>query len=219
MPRPPRLTGPRVTYHVIVNCNNGDFQFNDRRDFLQLLAAVAEYKAKFDFKLFAYTLMNSHAHFIIQTSRDEKNTISRIMHDICLRFAKWYNKAHGRKGHFWGSRFKSPIIEADTYGVALLRYIAQNPVRAHMVANARDWEWSSYRTYVDGTDDALIDFLPSFLGLAANKLRCAVHLRELVEGEVVKRDESWTRNFVIGSEGFVDKYRRVLNGPDTTDPP
>jgi REP element-mobilizing transposase RayT len=213
------LTGPRVTYHVTTNCNNGDFQIRDRQDFVQLLAAVAEYKEKYGFKFFGYTIMNSHAHLVIQTPDDEEKTISKIMHDISLRYAKWYNKAHGRKGHFWGQRFKSPVVESDSYGVALLRYIAQNPVRAGMVGNAKDWEWSSYPVYVEGADDALVDLMPSFLGLCANKMRCAAHLRELVEGEIVKRDGSWTRNYVIGSEGFVKKYRRELYGPSATDPP
>jgi hypothetical protein len=35
------------------------------------------------------------------------------MHDVSLRYAKWYNGIHGRKGHFWGERFKSPIVESD----------------------------------------------------------------------------------------------------------
>ncbi|MBI5383423.1 MAG: hypothetical protein HZA90_01910, partial [Verrucomicrobia bacterium] len=47
----------------------------------------------------------------------------------------------------------------------------------------------------------------------------AAHLRELVEGEIVLRDESWTHNYVIGSEAFVKKYRRELYGPGATDPP
>ena len=218
MPRPPRLTGPCTTYHVLVRCNNSDFQIKDRRDFIELLAAVARYKARYGFKLFGYTLMNTHAHFIIQTGDDEQKSISRIMHDICLRYAKWFNRSHGRKGHFFNERFKSPVVEADAYGVTLLRYIAQNPVRAGMVKSAMDWEWSSYRVYDNGADDALVDLMPSFLGLAANKMRCAAHLRELVDGEVMKQDAGWTRNFVIGTEGFVKMYCRERFGPGLNDP-
>jgi len=87
------------------------------------------------------------------------------------------------------------------------------------VGNTKDWEWGSYPVYVEGADNALIDLMPSFLGLCANRLHCIAHLRELVEGEVVKDDESWTKNYVIGSEGFVKKYRHELYSPSATDPP
>jgi REP element-mobilizing transposase RayT len=217
MPRKPRLTGPLTTYHVIVRCNNGDLQLKDRADFVEFLGAVAHYKAIHRFKLFGYTLMNTHAHFIIQTGGNEQTSISRIMHDICLRYAKWFNRSHGRKGHFFNERFKSPVVETDSYGIALLRYIAQNPVRAKMVPRARDWEWSSERIYEDGVDDGLVDLMPSFLGLAASLKRAAAHLRELVDGQLMKQDASWTGTYIIGTERFVKK---VLGryGPSPNDP-
>ena len=192
-----------TTYHVIIRCNNGDFQLRDRQDFTELLGVVARYKAKYRFKLFGYCIMNSHAHLIVRTPGDEKASISKIMHDVMWRYAMKYNRRQGRKGHFFGERFKSPIIETDSYGVALIRYIAQNPVRAGMVGRAREWEWSSYSVYEDGADDVLVDLMPSFLGLAANRKRCAAHLRELVDGTSAKQDESWSRTCVIGTEHFV----------------
>lgn len=203
MSRRPRLAAPVTTYHVIMRVNNGEYQIRDRQDFTELLGVIALYKAKYRFKLFGYCILNSHAHLIVQTPDDENASISRIMHGIMWRYAVKYNRRHGRKGHLFGERFKSPVIETDSHGVSLLRYIAQNPVRARMVPRASAWEWSSYRVYETGEDDALVDLMPSFLGLAANRRRCAAHLRELVDGAVLKHDPSWTRTHVIGTEGFV----------------
>jgi REP element-mobilizing transposase RayT len=203
MPRRPRLTAPATTYHVTMRCNNGDYQIRNRQDFTELLGIIARYKAKYHFKLFGYCIMNSHAHLIVQTPNEEASSISKIMHGIMWRYAVKYNRRHGRKGHFFGERFNSPVIETDSYGVSILRYIAQNPVRAIMTRKARDWEWSSYRVYEDGADDMLVDLMPSFLGLAANRMRCAAHLRELVDGTILKQDESWTRGWIVGSEQFV----------------
>lgn len=218
MSRRPRLAAPATTYHVIMRINNGEYQIRDRQDFTDLLGVIALYKAKYRFKLFGYCIMNSHAHLIVQTPDDEKASISKIMHGITWRYAVKYNQRHGRKGHLFGERFRSPIVEADSYGVSLLRYIAQNPVRAKMTKRARDWEWSSYRVYEDGADDALVDLMPSFLGLAAGRKRSAAMLRELVDGAVLKQDDSWTRTHVIGTECFV-KMTLGSSSPGQDPPP
>ena len=205
MPRKPRLSAPLTVYHIIVKCNNGEHLIKTRKDFESLICVVAHYKCKHRFKLFGYCLMNSHAHLVIQTPNDDGVTISHIMHDIDNLYARDYNKRHGRKGHFWGQRFKSPVIEDDSYGVALLRYIAQNPVRAKMVPRARDWKWSSYGVYERGEPDMFIDLLPSFEGLARTRPRAAAIFAGLVDGEILKQDDSWTHTYIIGTEIFVKK--------------
>jgi len=66
---------------------------------------------------------------------------SRRMHND---YSRWHNVQHGRHGHLWQSRFFScPVEEDRVWGV--LGYIELNPVRAHMVEHAWDWEWSSAR--------------------------------------------------------------------------
>jgi REP element-mobilizing transposase RayT len=218
MSRRPRLAAPSTVYHVIMRCNNGDFHIKDRQDFIDLLGVVAHYKEKYHFKLYGYCILHSHAHLIVHVPDDEKASISKIMHGIMWRYAVKYNRRHGRKGHLFGERFKSPVVETDSYGVTLLRYIAQNPVRAKMVSRARDWEFSSYRVYEDGAVDPLVDLMPSFLGLAAAKKRSAAMFRELVEGTLLNQDASWSKTYVIGTEVFTKKILG-WTGQSSSDPP
>ena len=65
-----------------------------------------------------------------------------------------------------------------------------------MVKHARDHEWSSYRFYENGEPNIFVDFLPSFEGLARTRRRAAQMITALVEGELVKQDDSWTRTRV-----------------------
>ena len=125
------------------------------------------------------------------------------MHGICWRYAFKYNRIHKRKGHFFNDRFKSPIVQDDVYGMELLKYISQNPVRAGLVKRARDWKWSSYRVYAYGEYDPLIDIMPSFEGLSAEKKIRARMFREKVEGLVGGREEMWSKRLVIGERGYV----------------
>ena len=47
----------------------------------------------------------------------------------------------------WQGRFKAFPIEQDNHLLTVLRYIEQNPVRAHLVARVEDWRWSSARVW------------------------------------------------------------------------
>jgi len=48
-------------------------------------------------------------------------------------------------GHVLQGRYKSILVDKDSYLLELTRYIVLNPVRAKMVKRAEDWPWSSYR--------------------------------------------------------------------------
>jgi hypothetical protein len=163
--------------------------------------------------------MHTHAHLVIQTPDDEDTTISCIMHDIASLYARDYNSRHNRVGHFFGERFKSPIVEDDSYGIALLRYIAQNPVRAGIVSKPGDWEWSSYRFYESGEYNMFIDFLPSFDGLARTRKRSSQIFSELVNQAIVKQDDGWTRNRVIGTDVFIKMVLGAQHNPLASSPP
>ncbi|MCX7957473.1 MAG: transposase [Deltaproteobacteria bacterium] len=203
MPRPIRLSAPNTTYHIIIRCNNSQPLISSHSDFRLLINILALYKAKFNFKLFAYCVMNTHIHLIIQTPLNPNYSISKIMHAILWRFAFSYNRFHNRKGHFFNDRFKSLIVQSDVYGLTLLKYISQNPLRAGIVKKCDEYMWSSYRVYSDGVYDPLIDLLPSFLGLSARRKIASRMFREMVESSVMAKDEVWSKGYVIGDRGFV----------------
>jgi len=60
-------------------------------------------------------------------------------------FTQRINRLNKRSGHLLQGRFKSILVEKESYLLELLRYVVLNPVRAKMVRSAKDWKWSSYR--------------------------------------------------------------------------
>ncbi|MCX7944239.1 MAG: transposase [Deltaproteobacteria bacterium] len=203
MPRPIRLSSPNSTFHIIIRCNNSEHLLSSKADFNLFLKTLLLYKLKFNFKLFAYCILNSHIHLILQTPNDPSISISKIMHAILWRFAYSYNRLHKRKGHLFQDRFKSLIVQSDVYGLTLLKYITQNPVRAGLVKRCGEWMWSSYKVYAEGKYDPLIDILPSYLGLSSKRGVAARMFREMVDGEVMKKDKVWSKGYVIGDKEFV----------------
>ena len=53
----------------------------------------------------------------------------------------------------WDSRYKSSVIQADTYLLTCQRYIELNPVRAAMVDDPAHYRWTSYRHNALGVID------------------------------------------------------------------
>jgi putative transposase len=66
--------------------------------------------------------------------RQKLSSLSEFVREIKVGFARFYNKRHGRRGYFWGDRFKSVVVEKGETLINCLAYIDLNPVRAGLVA-------------------------------------------------------------------------------------
>jgi REP element-mobilizing transposase RayT len=69
--------------------------------------------------------------------------LSELMRNLQAAFARWYNRAHTRRGRFWAERFKSTLLEDGQAVVDCLLYVELNPVRAGLVVRPEDYEGSS----------------------------------------------------------------------------
>ena len=56
---------------------------------------------------------------------------------------------HSRCGHLFQDRFKSEVVENDSYILTVLRYIHQNPIKENMVKKLKEYKWSSYNEYIN----------------------------------------------------------------------
>jgi hypothetical protein len=75
------------------------------------------------------------------------------MHALTLSYSVKFRKKYRYCGYVWQGRFKSNVIEGDSYIIDCIEYIHNNPVRAGLVDRAEDYFWSSYRSYNDNVDN------------------------------------------------------------------
>lgn len=85
--------------------------------------------------------MGNHVHLLL---REGKEPLSQIFKRLGVRYVYWYNWKYKRTGHLFQDRFKSEPVEDDTYFLAVLRYIYQNPVKAGLCEKPEEYQWSSY---------------------------------------------------------------------------
>ena len=126
-----------ATYHVTARINRGQFIFNEAPMRTLFLDYIKKVKQKYPLAIYNFCIMGNHIHLVIRPDKD--SSLSKIMQWLLGNYAKAWNKAHGVKGHLWGDRFFSKIVE----GKSLLRafmYVSENPVMAGLVRRAEDWK-------------------------------------------------------------------------------
>jgi len=72
-------------------------------------------------------------------------------------YTQRFHRRQGSSGHVFQGRFKSILVDKDSYLLQLCRYILLNPVRAGLVHTPADFKWSSYRATAG--KDAVPEFL------------------------------------------------------------
>lgn len=134
-------------YHVMFRGINKQDVFLNKRDYLKLLEIIIKIKEKKQFELYAYCLMSNHVHLVIKEK--ELRDISDIMKRIIGEYTQWFNYKYERTGGLMENRYRSQNVETDEYFMHLVRYVHQNPVKAGLVSNIADYQWSSYSNYLE----------------------------------------------------------------------
>jgi putative transposase len=208
MPRAPRLVAPGGTVHVVARCNNREFYFTTPEDFAVLLAHLHELVRTYEVTLYAYTLMSNHVHLLLQAP--QLDALGRPLRWFLTETAKAFHKVRGRRGHFWERRYRSCLIEDDTYALAALRYLDRNPVRAGLVADPPTYPWSSCAAYAFGTPNRVVTFHPSYLALSPYARVRQRQYRTLLapsdDPQADARDPRWTTQRAVGSPAFMASY-------------
>ena len=150
---PPRLCFDGAIYHVTARGNNRAPIFLDDADYQHYLLLLSRYKRRWPFTLHAYAMMPNHVHLIVRPG--SQATISRIMQCLTITYTKHFNDRYKRVGHVFQGRFRSRLIETDTYLLVASRYVHLNPVRAKLAREAGYYAWSSYPAYQDPPHDPL----------------------------------------------------------------
>ena len=145
MSRPLRIEYPNAWHHVMNRARRGQALFKDKDDHTCFLDLLQETSDMFNIRVSAYCLMPTHYHLLLQTP--EMN-LARCMRHLNGVFTQRYNIRHKCDGTLFRGRYKSILVEEDSYLLQLVRYIHRNPLRAGMVEKPGRFQWSSHKGYV-----------------------------------------------------------------------
>ncbi|MEJ2156487.1 MAG: transposase [Desulfobacteraceae bacterium] len=186
---------------------------DDRYLFMDLLGELVE---RFNIEVHAYVLMSNHYHLLLKT---KDANLSRAMQWFGTCYTRRFNLKNRTGGHLFQGRFKSIIVENDSYLLRLSCYIHRNPLTAGMVERLADYQWSSYLSYAYKNTKS-----PTWLStetilnqLSGQDQRKAY--RKKVQQYSNEESNLWEdvrHGFIYGSQNFVEnlKARFLDSGKD-----
>ena len=213
MARLPRIVVPGQPLHIVQRGNNRQAVFFADADYRRYLEDLREASAANGCAVHAYALMTNHVHLFL--TPETEAGLSRLMQALGRRYVRYVNGAYRRSGTLWEGRFKSALVDSESYLLTCYRYIELNPVRAGMVAAPEDYRWSSHGANALGLSDAALVPHEVYRRLGAtDAARCAAYRalfqRYLDDSAVnVLRAETELCG-VAGSERFKEQIAAAL---------
>ena len=209
MARLPRLHLPGCAQHVIQRGKNREACFYDEADYTAYLAFLKEAAIKHDVAIHAFVLMSNHVHLLVTPIYE--HGASAMMQTLGRRYVQYFNHTHRRTGTLWEGRYKSTIVDADTYLLSVYRYIELNPVRAEMTSHASEYPWSSYQGHVVGKRIELLTPHRRYRRLGKTEEERQGAYRALFRGRMAEREmtairEATNKAWVLGSDRFKAQF-------------
>ncbi len=145
MSRPLRIQYSDAWYHVMNRGRRGEKIFATKEDYWSFVDLLEDLYEVFNVKVAAYCLMSNHYHLLVQTP---DANLSRSMRHLNGIYTQRYNKRHCCDGQLFRGRYKSIVVESDSYALELVRYIHRNPLEAGLVDNLQKYQWSTHKLYL-----------------------------------------------------------------------
>ena len=209
MSRPLRIQYENAWYHVMNRGRRGEPIFHEPDDyeyFIKLLKDTAEI---WNIRIAAYCLLTNHYHLLIQTP---DANLSRCMRHINGLYTQRFNRQHQVDGQLFRGRYKSILVDADSYLLELVKYIHRNPLQTGIVDSLDAYTWSSHKGYKSQSVKwswLYKDFILSML--TSNKQKQKKAYKDLMrEGEPSKLIDFFNGTqlpAILGTEEFIDRIR------------
>ncbi|MBN9656538.1 MAG: transposase [Acidobacteria bacterium] len=149
MPRIARFVAPVVAHHITQRGTARQLVFRTRGDRLVYLDLLREQAVFTNVRILAYCLMPNHIHLIAVPP--ETDSLAVLLRRVHGRFAQYFNARRRRCGHLWQNRFFScPMGQSHLW--TAVHYVEANPIRAGLVQQPVEYEWSSAEAHFSGHD-------------------------------------------------------------------
>jgi REP element-mobilizing transposase RayT len=145
MPRKPRIEIAGY-YHVLNRGVEQRVVFKESKDYEYFEELMCFYAKSYGITIHNYCLMSNHYHLLVEITQEN---LSKFMRQLNMNYSIYFNKKYKRSGHLWQGRFKSWYVTDEAYLYTLMCYIEQNPLKANMVSELKEYPYSSYHYFLN----------------------------------------------------------------------
>ncbi|CAB5088890.1 hypothetical protein D3OALGA1CA_5902 [Olavius algarvensis associated proteobacterium Delta 3] len=207
MARPLRIEYPGAVYHITSRGNARNPIFDDNYDRTVFLSILEEVIKRYNWICHAYCLMDNHYHLLAETVDPTLSIGMRYLNGV---YTQRFNYRHERVGHIFQGRFKSILVDRDSYLLELCRYVVLNPVRAGNVKSASVYRWSSYKStagFSNPPSFLTVDWILSQFGKTRKQAQQKYRKFVLAGMDKASPWENLKAQCILGSIEFFEKIK------------
>lgn len=97
-------------------------------------------------ELYSFCIMSNHVHVVLRLLNDSEvenpYSLDKLMQSIKSFSAKKCNALLGQEGKFWQDESYDRLVRDDEELQRILIYVLNNPVKAGLCHQMKDWKWS-----------------------------------------------------------------------------
>ena len=167
-------------------------------------------------RVYGFVILSDHFHIVLKTPQ---SNLARGMQTFRYSYANAWWRRHRFGGHVFQGRYRTELVEDETYLWTVTRYVHLNPVRAGLVDHPVDWRWSSYPGYADRRRRldwvAHDELLASWDGAFGGSDAAAAHRRYVTAGLAEPPPSPWSeaeQGWVLGSRNWWRRLGKMVRG-------
>jgi putative transposase len=199
---------PECPHHVTQRGNERRDVFFTPTDREVYLGLLKQYAQLYAVDILGYCLMSNHVHLVLLPHQAE--SMSKLLKHLQMRYCQYRHALERGSGHLWQGRYYSCAVDPERLA-CVMRYVELNPVRAAMVKDAEEYEWSSAAVHLGAWDVrgllALDDWTKCW-----SPVDWRLVLQGGVEDSVAIREATYGGR-PLGSTEFVQNLGRFLQRP------
>ena len=205
MARLQRATPAGIPVHLLHRGNNRQACFKNNGDYSAFLWWLREYSEKFMVEIHTWALMENHYHLLCTPQIEDG--LSRMVQALGRHYVRYFNRQNQRTGTLWEGRYRSCLVQPESYLLEVYRYIELNPVRAALAWDPAEFNWSSYQINASGKPSALCKPHAEYLKLGETRAECAENYKlksksSLDEKRLEEIRKSINKGLAFGDEEF-----------------
>jgi REP element-mobilizing transposase RayT len=207
-----RITYQGAFHHAMNRGYESKLIFNSSKMKSKFINIMQETSIKLKIRILAYTIMNNHYHLVFQNCSGK---MPEFFKQLNGQFGTFYRRVLGGRGYVFQDRYKSMLIQDDSYLLLTISYVLNNPVKAGLVDNYKDYKWSSADQYFRNQRSKLVDnnYVEELFGSESNLVNL-VTSSDFKKLPTVRTDVGT----IIGGDEFVIRAMEKFDRRNPGDP-
>jgi len=217
MARALRIKYKGALYHITSRGNERRNIFRGDQDRKFFIQTLKESLNTYNVILYSYVLMSNHFHFLLETPLAN---LSEFMRQFNITYTSYYNRRYNRVGHLYQGRYKSILIQKESYLNILSRYIHLNPARIEKIQNIsllekekylKQYKWSSLKGYLTKDNiESFVDYKTVLTEYGGDNQKGRHLYWQILQSDLSKKIEIKRKivgDSILGNDSFVKKVK------------